>query len=282
MTFWQMFYSVGSFIAYWVRYACARNATKLGNWDWRMVIIFQLLVPILIVAQVLFIPESPRWYIQKGNQVEKARESLRKVRRSEDEVNRELDTIIEAIAYEKETMKGSAYSALWNDPSVRKRLLIAFALNAGQQVTGQGTLNTYSSIIYQKIFSGSTIDLINALNATLGIFFTLNAIFTDRFGRKVLFIIGAIGMGVCMLIVATVGTETPYFDMKTHLPTDDRLKGTKSRPVAIAITFILFLFTLFCKILKYLTLLMKQETDYAQINHPGELLRGFGPVRSSA
>lgn len=246
MTFWQMFYSVGSFIAYWVRYACARHVSQLGNWDWRMVVIFQLLVPILILAQVFFIPESPRWYIQRGNQIEKARESLSKVRRSEDEVNRELDAIIEAIAYERETMKGNAYSALWNDSSVRRRLLIAFALNAGQQVTGQGSLNTYSSIIYQKIFDGNTVDLINALNATLGILFTLNAIFTDRFGRKVLFIIGAIGMGFCMLIVATVGTETPYYDPKTKLQTHDKLTGTKSRGVAIAITFILFLFTFFC------------------------------------
>jgi MFS family permease len=242
-----MFYSVGSFIAYWVRYACARNVGKLGNWDWRMVIIFQLLVPILIVAQVFFIPESPRWLIQKGNQIEKARKALRQVRKSEDEVNREIETIVEAIAYEKDAMTGSAYSALWKDPSVRKRLLIAFALNAGQQVTGQGTLNSYSSIIYEKIFNGSTIDLINALNATLGIFFTLNAIFTDRFGRKPLFIIGAIGMAACMLIVATVGTETPFYDPKSKLLTDNKVTGTKSRSVAIGITFILFLFTFFCK-----------------------------------
>src|SRR6185503_13333084 len=37
MSFWQMFFSVGSFIAYWINFACARNRTSLGHWDWKMV-----------------------------------------------------------------------------------------------------------------------------------------------------------------------------------------------------------------------------------------------------
>lgn len=61
MTFWQCNYSVGSFIAYWINYACSKNVEKLGEWDWKMVVIFQLLVPVPILMQVFFIPESPRW-----------------------------------------------------------------------------------------------------------------------------------------------------------------------------------------------------------------------------
>ena len=30
MTFWQLFYSVGSFIAYWVSYAATQRAKSLG------------------------------------------------------------------------------------------------------------------------------------------------------------------------------------------------------------------------------------------------------------
>jgi MFS family permease len=246
MTFWQMFYSVGSFIAYWVRYGCSQNAAKLGEWDWRMVVLFQLLMPIVILAQVFFIPETPRWYIQRGGQVDKARASLRRVRETEEEVETELLMIREAIEYEKEAIS-SGYSALWKDKSVRRRLLIAFALNAGQQVTGQGSLNTYSTIIYKRVFPGDAVDLINAINATLAILFTLNAMWTaDRFGRKFLFIVGALGMGVCMLLVAIVGTETPFLD-SNGMRTEDKLKGTKSRPVAIAIAFLLFTFSFFCK-----------------------------------
>lgn len=110
-------------------------------------------------------------------------------------------------------------------------------INGGQQITGQGTLNSYSSIIYKKVFKSSdTVALINALNATFGIIFTLNATWTvDRFGRKFLFIIGGIGMGICMLIAATVETQTPSID------------GAKSQPVGISIVFIMFLFAFFCQ-----------------------------------
>jgi MFS family permease len=237
MSFWQMFYSVGSFIAYWVNYACTKHTEKLGEWDWKMVVMFQLLVPIIICCLLPFIPESPRWYIQHGNQTERARATLLRVRETSQEVEDELLGIREALEFEKEAIS-SSYSALWKDRSVRKRLILAFIINAGQQITGQGTLNSYSSAIYKKVFkSTSTIALINALNATFGILFTANAIWTvDRFGRKFLLIVGAIGMSAAMICVATVGIATP-----------DTASGGKSMPVGISIVFLFFFFILFYK-----------------------------------
>tara|TARA_R110002060_G_scaffold10345_1_gene15331 strand:- start:535 stop:954 length:420 start_codon:yes stop_codon:yes gene_type:complete len=60
MSFWQLFYSVGSFIAYWVNYACGKHKVSLGEWSWKMVVIFQMLVPIIIICQLPFMPETPR------------------------------------------------------------------------------------------------------------------------------------------------------------------------------------------------------------------------------
>ncbi|KAJ5097256.1 hypothetical protein N7456_007977 [Penicillium angulare] len=236
MTFWQMFYSVGSFICFWINYATTR-APQLGEWDWKLVIIFQLLVPVIILGLLPIIPGSPRWYIQRNGDVEKARAALRRVRDTEEEVEEEVLQIREALEYEKEAIS-SGYSALWKDKSLRKRMYLALVMNAGQQLTGQGSLNTYSTKIYQKVFTHeSQISLINALNATFGILFTLNAIwFIDRFGRKALLIGGAIGMGICMIIVASVETQTP-----------DIAGGAKSEPVGISIVFLLFLFILFYK-----------------------------------
>ncbi|KUJ07324.1 major facilitator superfamily transporter sugar [Mollisia scopiformis] len=237
MSFWQLFYSVGAFIAYWVNYACAKHSALLGEWDWKMVVMFQMLVPFLIICQLPFLPETPRWYIQHGDRIEDARRSLVRVRDSDQEVEDEILAIREAITFEKEVISGS-YLALWKDASVRKRLLLAFVINIGQQLSGQGTLNSYSSTIYKKVFtSTNTINLINALNATCGILFTLNATWTvDRFGRKFLFIGGAIGMACCMLIVPIIGLETP-----------DTAAGGKSEPVGIAIVAMLFLFIFFYK-----------------------------------
>ena len=61
MTFWQMFYSVGSFICFWINFACTKNVPKLGEWDWKLVVIFQLLVPALILVLLPTVPGSPRW-----------------------------------------------------------------------------------------------------------------------------------------------------------------------------------------------------------------------------
>ncbi|EIT83441.1 putative transporter [Aspergillus oryzae 100-8] len=218
MTFWQMFYSVGSFICFWVNYGCTEHKENLGEWDWKMVVIFQLLVPCLIL---------------------KARKALQRVREPH-EVEEELLKIREAIEYEKEAISGS-YSALWKDKSLRKRMALALVINAGQQITGQGTLNTYSTKIYQKVFpNAGQIALINALNATFGIIFTLNAVWIiDRFGRKFLLIVGGIGMGICMIIVAAVETETPSIG--------DPGSDVKSTPVGISIVFLLFLFIFFYK-----------------------------------
>ncbi|KAF1956247.1 general substrate transporter [Byssothecium circinans] len=237
MSFWQMFYSVGSFLAYWINYACQKHPKKLGEWDWKMVVIFQLLMPIFIIAQVFFIPESPRWYIQKGNRIEDARKSLAKVRDTPQEVEDELLAIREAIEYEAEAIS-SGYSALWKDKSIRKRMYIAMIINGGQQITGQGTLNSYSTKIYAKVFKDpAQIALINALNATFGIIFTLNATWTvDRFGRKFLLVVGGIGMAVCMLIAATVETQTTTL-----------AGGGKTVPVGISIVFLMFLFAFFYK-----------------------------------
>src|ERR1051325_932561 len=93
MSFWQMFYSVGSFIAYWVSYGTSKHPQKLGEWDWKMVVIFQILVPIVILSQIFFIPESPRWYIQKSKNYDAARRSLIRVRDTEQEVDEEILTI---------------------------------------------------------------------------------------------------------------------------------------------------------------------------------------------
>lgn len=196
-----------------------------------------MLVPIIIMIALPFQPESPRWYILKKGDVDSARAALTRIRDTEQEVEEELLTIREAIEYEKEATS-SSYSALFKDASIRKRLYLAFVLNVGQQLTGQGTLNSYSTAIYKKVWpSDDTINLINALNATCGILFTLNAMWTaDRFGRRWLFIVGAAGMAVCMLIVPIVGLRTP-----------SAADGTKSEPVGIAIVFLLFLFTFFYK-----------------------------------
>lgn len=231
-----MNFSVGSFLAYWINYACARNVEKLGDWDWKTVQIFQLLAPILIIITISFCPESPRWLV-KHDRMEEAVKALSEVRDDPERVAQEISDITRALQFEKDQIS-SGLSALWKDKSIRKRLYLCILLNIGQQLTGQGSLNNYSTKIYQAVFKNNNeIQLINALNGTLGILFTLNATWTvDRFGRRFLFLVGAVGMAVCMLAAAAVVTETP-----------GSISQGKPRSVGIATVFLMFLFAFFFK-----------------------------------
>ena len=62
MSFWQLFFALGSFLAYWINYACSKNAERLGEWDWKIVMLFQIFCPIVIISGLFFCPETPRWY----------------------------------------------------------------------------------------------------------------------------------------------------------------------------------------------------------------------------
>ncbi|CAE6389682.1 unnamed protein product [Rhizoctonia solani] len=235
LSFYQLFYSVGSFICFWVSFGTTK-APQLGEWRWKTVVFLQIVAPIALLATIPFAPESPRWLVQH-DKIDQARACLRKVR-AESEVEAELLSIREAIAFENQQMSGVSYKLFFTDPSIRWRFFLACVINFGQQATGQGSLNNYSTIIYQKVFaSNSTIQLINALNATMGILFTLNATWmVERFGRRQILVGGALGQALCMFIVTLVGSQTPT------TPT-----GGKSMGVAVAIVILLFSFILFYK-----------------------------------
>lgn len=94
-------------------------------------------------------------------------------------------------------------------------------------------MTQYSSKVYNEIFTDqSTIALINALNYTLGILFTLPATFlSDRWGRRPLLIFGGIMQAVMLTIAATVMITVP------------QPNGYPSQAVGVGVVLVMFLFT---------------------------------------
>lgn len=113
-------------------------------------------------------------------------------------------------------------------------MLVGLVINFGQQITGQAMMTQYSSKVYTKIFTDqSTITLINALNYTFGILFTLPATFlSDRLGRRPLLIIGGIVQGIMLTIAATVLITVP-----------NGANGYPSQAVGAGVVLVMFLFT---------------------------------------
>ncbi|KAI9362492.1 MFS sugar transporter-like protein [Zopfochytrium polystomum] len=209
MSLWQLMYSVGAFFSYLVALFMGWHS-ELGDWQWRMVLILQVVSPAVFIFTVWMGPESPRWLIYNGRNDE-ARAVLAKLRSDED-VDRELEEISEYINAERANNPGAwaVYQMLFTKANMLKRLAMAIFINFSQQTTGQNSLNSYSSKIYNKIFNNqNTTNIINVVNSICGILFTLNStIFVDRLGRITILVVGALGMGTAMLIVSIVGITT--------------------------------------------------------------------------
>ncbi|KAJ3341802.1 hypothetical protein HDU83_006414 [Entophlyctis luteolus] len=232
MSFWQLFYSVGSLFSYLVGLATT-DKPGLGDWQWRLVILGQIAAPTLFLLAIGFCPESPRWMILKGR-TDEARAIMHQIR-ADERVEEELSDMIEVIEYEKRENPSSfaAYRLIFTEWNIAKRLLMVMFINFGQQCTGQNSLNNYSSQIYQTIFNQNQVAIINVANALLGIVFTLNStIFVDRIGRITLFVVGALGMAAC------TGCAAIIFDAAAD---------KKANQLGIELAVILFIFIFFYK-----------------------------------
>ncbi|KAG2182763.1 hypothetical protein INT44_005743 [Umbelopsis vinacea] len=229
LSFWQIAYSVGALVCTYIALGTSYYP-NLGQWQWGVPVLLQCAAPAICCSLIFFCPESPRWLVQKGRD-EAARTALLRIREPQ-EVESELQGIKDAIKWEQENTTQS-YKDLFVTPSMRRRLIVGLVINFGQQVTGQAMMTQYSSRVYTKIFTDqSTITLINALNYTFGILFTLPATFlSDRLGRRALFIIGGIGQATMLIIAATVMLTVPQPD------------GHPSTAVGAGVVLVMFLFT---------------------------------------
>jgi hypothetical protein len=117
-------------------------------------------------------------------------------------------------------------------------MFVAIGINAGQQMCGNAMLASYSTLIYQRTFADADlIFLINGIYGTLSILFTMSCTFlVERLGRRILFLAGAAGQGLSLLIISIVGATTPE-------------NADKTRPysVGVAVASLFHVFAVFYK-----------------------------------
>jgi SP family arabinose:H+ symporter-like MFS transporter len=166
--------------------------------NWRWMFATGIVPSVLFFVGLFFIPESPRWLYKAGRK----EESLKVLTRIGGESLAQIEIL--EIA---ESLKGNSATVSRGElfkPSSRKVMLIGFFLAILVQISGINTIVDYAP----KILLAAGVEIKNALLQTsllglINFIFTFVAIlFIDKVGRRLLYLIGSMGMAVTLVMLA--------------------------------------------------------------------------------
>lgn len=193
----------GMLIIYFVNYAIARagNPDWQVSTSWRWMFASGIVPSGLFLGLLLFAPESPRWLIAQQRDAE-ARAVLERIGGT-GWAAQEAAAVRATVAQESGRVAGLF------EPGLRRVLVIGIALAVLQQVTGINVFLYFGAEIFKRL--GERVDAALLQQVVVGaanLLFTIVAIWTvDRLGRRPLMLVGAAGMGAC-LVAMGVAAQT--------------------------------------------------------------------------
>ncbi|CAI6093669.1 hypothetical protein V2G26_017233 [Clonostachys chloroleuca] len=203
--------------------------------SYRIPIALQFPWALILGGGLLFLPDSPRYYVKKGR-IEDAIDALSRVRgqpKDSSYVQAEISEIVANEEYERAlipdtTFWGSWFScfrgSLWDAKSNLRRTILGTSLQMMQQWTGINFIFYYSTPFLKSTGAIENSFLMSLIFTLVNVFSTPISFWTvERFGRRTILILGAVGMVICQFIVAIVGITVGF--NKTH---PDPLDSTKS------------------------------------------------------
>ncbi len=187
----QLAIVTGILLSYSVNYLL----TGAGPSNWRWMFAAAAVPSIAFFLTLLFIPESPRWLVQKGREQE-AEHFLAQMVGSQTAA-RELDEIRAAISEE---------SGYLLDPTFRKALIVAIVIALFSQFTGINTIIYYGSIVFLEHVPHQTASTALWANVIIGVInfaaTIAGMLLIDRAGRKSLLMSAFGGMALSLVAVS--------------------------------------------------------------------------------
>lgn len=191
----------GMLVVYFVNWGIANGQSPdwINSIGWRWMFLSEAVPAGLFGILLLFVPESPRYLALKGND-SKALEILSKVNgiSKGEEILREIKgTLVHHSG------KLFSYGAVV--------ILIGILLSVFQQFVGINVALYYAPRIFESMGAAKDASMLQTVVMGLvNVIFTVVAILTvDRWGRKILLLIGSVGMAVGMFAIAGLA----YFEV---------------------------------------------------------------------
>ncbi|KAH8696454.1 general substrate transporter [Talaromyces proteolyticus] len=205
-------FALGYLVCAWV--SVGTYYAKDITLQWRLPLALACLGPLIILAGLPFIPESPRFLTMTGK-TDKAWEVLRKIHHDKNDpedlaAHAEYTQIMRQLEHDKEEETG--YIKMFTKPSWRKRTLLAMFIQFAAQSTGILAIANFLILILDTLgMEGAMPLILYGVFATIASISLLISLFVvDRIGRRKLFLIGFPGLGVVLLIEALL--QRQYLD----------------------------------------------------------------------
>ncbi|KAI0426792.1 general substrate transporter [Xylaria sp. FL1042] len=211
---YQFCITIGILLANIVVYT-SQNRNDTGSY--RIPIGVQFLWALILGIGLFILPESPRFYVKKG-EIEKAAKALAYVRGQPEESEYIKDELAEIIAnneFEQANIPQMTYVQSWlaclkgslskGDSPIRRTILGA-GLQCAQQFTGINFIFYFGPPFFKQLGTIPNPFLISLITTLVNVVSTPISFFTiEKFGRRAILITGGIGMVVCQFIIAIVG-----------------------------------------------------------------------------
>jgi SP family arabinose:H+ symporter-like MFS transporter len=193
----QLTIVIGILVAFFSNYLLV--GTGENNWRWMLLVMAAPAV--LLFLSLFLVPESPRWLIAQGRSAE-ALKVLEKTAGRENATN-ELFAITSTLDVADESTFGDLLL-----PKIKPLLFISIILAIFQQITGINIIMYYAPKIFANVGQSNDSALLQTIliGGTNLIFTMVAMVLIDRFGRKLLIVIGSTGM-----MVMLAGLSALYF-----------------------------------------------------------------------
>ncbi|KAL6106290.1 slc2a13 [Pungitius sinensis] len=179
----------------------------VGRGGWRFMLGLSVLPAALQFVGFLFLPESPRWLLQKGRSQE-ARRALSRIRGGRS-VGEEYDSIRASIEEEEEGKEagggGLIILRIFGHGPTRRALVVGCGLQMFQQLAGINTVMYYSATILQMagVQDVKRAIWLSAATSATNFVFTLAGVWlVERVGRRKLTLGSLLGTGLSLTVLA--------------------------------------------------------------------------------